>query len=185
MNDESPAFSNTQRANRAIGAMFFIPFGAAWLGLGASELVSSPVTVYALIGVFAIIFFLVALRVRRRALERAGPPAPQTADDKRKDRWFHIINAGQWVVILVTGNVLANIGLRDWILPMVMFVIGLHFLPLARLFGAASHYLTGFALIAVACIYPFIVAGGPTSGWGPVLAGLILWDSAAWALRRR
>ena len=61
-----------------------------------------------------------------------------------------------------------------------MTIVGLHFLPLARLFSESktNNFITGSALVAVALIYPFVAAGGSQSPWGPLVAGLILWTSA-------
>ena len=63
-----------------------------------------------------------------------------------------------------------------------MFIIGLHFLPLARLFRNPPHYVTGSALILLATTYPFVASGGPSSPAGALVAGLILWASALWAV---
>jgi hypothetical protein len=53
-----------------------------------------------------------------------------------------------------------------------MFIVGLHFFPLAKLFRHKAHYITGAALVALAVGYPFMTAGGPepaTCGghWNP------------------
>jgi hypothetical protein len=89
---------------------------------------------------------------------------------------------GQWLVILVAGNVLANTGLGAWVLPMAMAVIGIHFFPLARLFRTPSRYVTGATLIAVAVAYPFIAVQGPADPIGCLLAGVVLWASALWSV---
>lgn len=176
-------FSNARRAKRAVGALFFIAFGAAWLALGASDFLPRASSVYLLIGAPALVFLVAALRIRHVALTRAGGPIPKTPADKQRDLWFHAVNGGQWVLIFICATILANLGLREWTLPMVIFIIGLHFFPLARLFDAPSHNVSGLALVVIACAYPFVAPGGPTSGLGPVLAGLTLWVSAGWALR--
>jgi hypothetical protein len=109
-------------------------------------------------------------------------PEQPTAASRRQDRWFHAINAGQWIVILIAGNVLANIGLSAWVIPAVMFIVGLHFVPLARLFGNPKHFVTGGALMLLAAAYPFAAPAGPSDPSGALGAGLILWASALWAV---
>jgi hypothetical protein len=64
-----------------------------------------------------------------------------------------------------------------------MFIVGFHFLPLARLFQNPAHYATGGALMLSAASYPFLFAG-PTDTLGALLAGSILWLSALWAVTR-
>jgi hypothetical protein len=158
-------------------------FGAAWLAFGAYRVLAAPEVAYAAIAVVTIFLLWLTSNMRKKALLKAGPPPEPTADDRRRDKWFHWVNAGQWILILVLSNVLANVGLGGWVVPLAMFIIGAHFLPLASIFAAKSHYATGAALMALACLYPFVAAGGPTSGVGPVLAGFILWASAGYALR--
>ena len=168
------------RASRAIGAMFYGTFGGAWVGYWAWNSFAAREIAVGLVA--AVTLGLLAMVYRRYnehklALERE----PRTAEKERRDRWFHIINGGQWVVILVVMNVLRNVGMAEWVIPSAMFVIGLHFIPLARLFSNPAHYVTGGALMAVAAGYPFLA--GPASAVGALLAGLVLWGSAAWAIR--
>jgi hypothetical protein len=163
--------------------MFFTVFGGAWLALWAHFAWTDPDVVYAIVAALAAALFAYVYRVyaanRPALLDLAG-----TAEEKRRSRLFHFINAGQWVVILVAGNVLANTGHGDLVVPAAMFVIGAHFIPLARLFRYAPHYLTGTALMAVAVMCPFV---HPASDVGPIgyaAAGAILWASAARAVSR-
>lgn len=122
------------------------------------------------------------LRYRRHA-----PALAREADTQervRANRVFHIVNAAQWVIILVLGNVLANLGHGDWVVPMAIMVIGLHFVPLAHVFGYPMHYVTAFSMVAFAILYPLLAHGGLRDPVGFLGTGLILWLSAALALRR-
>ena len=83
----------------------------------------------------------------------------------------------------MVGNVLANIGLSGRVLPAAMFLIGLHFLPPARLFSNRANYAAGGALIAPAIAYPLLAPAGPQSPSGCFGAGIILRASAVWAVR--
>ncbi|WP_148289721.1 hypothetical protein [Ideonella sp. B508-1] len=168
-------------ASRAIGAMFFSVFGSLWIVLGlAIALAQPPVWVWLLPALPGLALLGRALSVHRhhrdalRALE-AQPEAKQRAQR------FHWINAGQWIAIFVLGNALKWLGLGAWFLPMVIAVVGLHFLPLAGLFRYRPHLLTGLALVGLAILAP-LATGRPDNAWGPLGAGLILWASAAWAL---
>ena len=177
----SPAISAT-RAKRAIGAMFFSAFGGAWLAFWAcSEFPAQPAALLA-IGACTLTLFALAWRVHRSNAPAQGETS-ESPEERRKGKLFHYINTAQWVAILVIANVLSNIGLRDFVLPAAILVIGLHFLPLARLFAYPPHFLTGAALMALAIAYPLFAASGPKSSVGALGAGLILWCSAAWAIR--
>jgi hypothetical protein len=169
------------RARRATGAMFFAVFGGVWLE-GWAIFSARPLAFYVVIGVLALAFtWLAYATYRRYAADLAAQPT--TPQGKRIGRLFHLINAGQWVLIFILANVLGSRGLDVWILPMVIFIVGLHFLPLAHLFSNRPHYVTGAAMMALAVIYPFVAPGGPGDAVGAFGAGLILWASAGWAIR--
>lgn len=169
------------RASRAIGAMFYGAFGGAWAAIWAWRSFAARTAAVAFVALFTC--RLVAFLYRQyRRFSSGQPPEPETPAKRRQDRWFHAINAGQWIVILVVGNVLANIGLAAWVIPAAMFIVGLHFLPLARLFGNPKHLATGGALMLLAATYPFFDPAGPASATGALGAALILWASAFWAV---
>jgi len=164
-----------------MGAMFFAVFGGMWLGLWAhSEYPDSVGTLLAIAAVAAAL--LVAAYLVYKANSLALKALAQTPERLRKSRMFNLVNAGQWGVIVVVALALSQIGYARWIWPVIVLIIGLHFLPLARLFAYRPHYLTGTALILLACVYPFVAPEGPESAVGALGAGLILWLSAVWAI---
>jgi hypothetical protein len=177
--------SSTQReaqlAARATGAMFFASFGALWIegwAFGAHAGTAAAVLVAA---AAAGLFGVARLRYRRHAPALAQ--LRDTPERRRAGRLFRIVNAVQWTLIGVLAIVFANTGLRAWIVPMVILLIGLHFVPLAHVFRNWPHYVTAAAMVALAILYPLLARGGPTDPVGLLGAGLILWLSAAWALR--
>jgi hypothetical protein len=171
-------------AARAVGAMFFSIFGGAWIVLWSVSTFKGNMIVPLVAATCALLLFALAWRQYRQFRHTLEADKDSPAE-KRKARLFHIINAGQWIVIVIGANVLANIGLGAWIIPLAIFVIGLHFLPLARLFNNPPHYVAGVALILVAVAYPLMSPQGPQDPIGCLGAGLILWGNALWALRRQ
>lgn len=95
---------------------------------------------------------------------------------------FNIVNAVQWILVIVIANVLNHSGHKDWIFPAVIFIVGAHFFPLAILFKYHRHYYTGAAMVLVAVLYPFLAKEGAASAVGCLWAGLILWASSIGAL---
>jgi hypothetical protein len=169
------------RADRATGAIFFSIFGTLWLEAWVWLTQRDRWWLYALIALAGVCLLATARGVQRRHT----PPDSgrvETAAERRTGRWFHIINVGQWVLILIGVNVLNNTGLGRWDLPFIVLVIGAHFLPLAYLFKRPTHYVTGAMMVLFAIGYPFVLPDGPQSAEGPLGAGLILWASAAYAL---
>jgi len=177
----TPAIVCAARANRAIGAMFFSAFGTAWLawgdvvGRGGRDWTLVPLVLA------GVVLFAAAWR-RFQANRGARAALADTPRARRIKRVFHAVDAGQWVLIVVLANVLDNVGLGQWVVPMVIAVVGAHFLPLAAVMGYRPHYASGLALLALAAAYPFAAAAGPLSAAGPIGAGLVLWASAVYAL---
>lgn len=161
--------------------MFLAIFGAAWLTLWNYRAAPHRWQLYGLIAAAALVLFLFA-RNRYRHYDALAVGHTDTPERRHAGRWFHIINFGQWVLILIVGNVLVNLGRAAWVLPAVVAIVGLHFLPLARLFAYRSHYLTGIALLLVALIVPQFAPAGPADPSVCLGAGLILWASALWGL---
>lgn len=161
--------------------MFFAVFGGMWLALWAHSEFPDSVSTLLAIAAVAIALLATAYRVYKAnslALKAIAP----TPESLRKSRLFNLVNAGQWGVIVVVALILSQVGYARWILPAVILIVGLHFLPLARLFAYGPHYVTGVALILLAGVYPFVTAEGPESAVGALGAGIILWLSAIWAI---
>ncbi len=169
------------RASRAIGAMFFSLLGGVWLVLGSNRAFGLNPPVLALVVVGALVLFGFAWRVFQRNKEALVEDAASPAK-KKADRVFNIVNAGQWILILALGNVLVNVGRPEWVLAAAMFIIGLHFLPLAHVFAYPPHYVTGLALMTWAVGYSLVAPNGPANPVGCLGAGVILWASAAFGL---
>ncbi len=91
---------------------------------------------------------------------------------------FNWVNIGQGIAIFLALNVANNIGRPEWFIPAFIFVVGLHFIPLAPVFKAPRHYVVGFALMLLAVAYPFLAKGGAADPVGCLGTGLILWASA-------
>jgi len=178
-----PSAASFARANRAFGAILFSGFGGAWLS-GWSVLLNqrfAPVPL-GCIGLLTVALLWFTYR-RYKSLRRVCGEEPSSDAKRVRDRWFNIINAGQWLVIFTVASLLNARGLAVWIFPMIVFVVGFHFVLLSRLFSSAAHAVTGIAMMSFAGSFPFIAAGGPSSPSGLLGAGLILWASALWAVR--
>lgn len=179
----APPVAIAWKASRAIGAMFLCVFGGVWLALWAHDAFAPPLVAYALIGAATTVFFWLVLRIYKLHAP-ALRAEPESREKRRRSRGFHIVNIGQWMLFVVVANVLANVGLTAWIVPAAIFIIGAHFLPLARLFSYPPHYVTGTAMMLLAAVYPLLAPAGARSPIGCLGAGMILWSSAAWAITR-
>jgi hypothetical protein len=179
MSEESSA-----KAGRAIGAMFFSVFGAAWLVVWCLLSFGFNLGILTLIAVVTIIIFFLSLQHFRKN-RNAHAAEANSPENKKSSRIFNIINVSQWILVFIVANVLSNLKLQEWIIPSIIFIVGLHFLPLAVVFKYSRHYITGAAMILLAVIYPLVSSTGPKSSIGCFGAGIILWISAVGALRSK
>jgi len=89
-------------------------------------------------------------------------------------RSFFVVVALEGLGVFVAVNLAANLHHPALTMPAIGLVVGLHFLPLAKIFRAPSYRLTGLALCGLAIGSAFIDgdARAVTLGLG---AAAILW----------
>ena len=169
--------------SRATGGLVLSLFGALWAAGGV--LLSGSLD-----GAWIVIAsLLAAFVVRSVQLLRANPrvAAPLAADvverQRRAGRIFAWTGAGEGLGIFLAVNLVVNLGHPQWQAAAAMFVVGLHFLPLAIAFGYRPHLVTSVAMTAWALGYPWLLAAGALAPLGLFGAAAILFASAAWALR--
>ena len=87
------------------------------------------------------------------------------------------------IAVALVATAVATGWFWAWILPAVILVVGLHFFPLARLFGFRAYNLTAAALVVVAGAA--LLSGGAVNGVALALlaTGAILWLTAVALLR--
>lgn len=171
-----------RRGGRAVGAIFFAFFGGVWALIGYDLGGWRTPLLLILPAALALILLLAAIRVVRRS-RGAMIAARGRPEYVRMRRRFRAINAGQWIVAILAVYVLHDFRLDEWTVPVIMLIVGLHMLPLARVFRYRPHYVTGAALIFTALLYPLASRSGPASALGCMLAAVTLWLSAIWSLR--
>jgi hypothetical protein len=138
----------------ASGVLFMAFFGTLWSYTGVMGLQGwgSP---WLLIVALAIGILLV---VGGFSLISASKEFPQgtsihSGNGGRKMRmWFNIIFAGEGIAIGIAIGVCNAVGHQEYIPLIIAIIVGLHFLPLARLFRVSIYYYTGLLL----CVVPVI-----------------------------
>lgn len=167
---------------RATGVLFLAGFGSIWLCAGLLSL--QRLKPFGLIAVVAAP--LLALSIPAISLlKRFSGTTPVAADSERERQFsqsFRRVNTMQWVAI-VLAVVLLNIFHRtEWIVPAVAAIVGLHFLPLARLFRYSPHYVTGTLLVLWSAISVLFLRTENILSAGCLGTASILLLSAAYAL---
>lgn len=153
----------------AASALGVLPVPAAVPGLTASLVIAATL-------------LLGARRLRRSAatLPAASPPGHDAGNVRRR---FNLVVLAEFVGIAAAINVLSRIGHSEWIAASVCAAVGLHFIPLARLFRVPIYNSTAAALcLAAGATFVLGAAGAPASVWQLVPgfgAALALWVTGA------
>jgi hypothetical protein len=180
------AVTQNQLSGRATGALFFSVFGALWIGLGLY--VRETLTAVYVVPTAILLTALIAgaLWLKRRAASFPHAPA-----DKAQSRSFNRINLAQWVAIGLVGVTFGRLHIELYALTAIVVIVGLHLLPLARVFHYPMHYVTGTALLAWAVLTLCFVSHDHLQSVTAIGTGIVLWLSAAvtlalaWVLARR
>jgi hypothetical protein len=159
--------------------MFFAWLGGGWLAFGLLGGYGMRLAPLLVIVAGTLLLFFASLR-RFRQNRDAHAAEADSPESKRAGRIFIAVDVIQWTLVFVIAAVLSRLGHKEWIIPSIIFVVGVHFFPLAVLFKVPRHHVTGAAMTLLAVIYPFVA--GPTSAVGCFGAGIILWASAVAAL---
>jgi hypothetical protein len=170
----------------AVGAAILTGFGAFWVLFPLLQWKEAPG--WALPLASSVGAALLALSAWR-FVAAARAPHPDDAEAARKGRAlgmaFGIIFGLEGALIGLGAVVLSRMGLSEWIPFLTALLVGLHFLPLARVFDVALYFWTGTALVllAVGCAclpepsFRLRVLGLAVGATLWLTAGLALWKT--------
>lgn len=175
----------------AIGSLWLIAISEAFAILSLL-LIGTPVATAVLLGVAAVGLGLIAVSVGviRAALGLPKSPASSTDEGRRIRRQFATAVGGEIVALAVVNTVCLATGRQVFIVPFDLLIVGVHFLPLARIFRVPRYYVLG----AFFCLVPLVtvMAIPSTARVGQALAWLVvpslacaLWASLTGAIGLR
>jgi hypothetical protein len=169
--------SGARLKGRARGALICTEGGSAWMSWAASFVPTARISSLAIVGTMTILIAGWAVS-RVRAARRYQDSA---AD---RERWasiaplYWIDTAAEWVLGAAAVIALAHFRRYSLIPQFLGVIMGLHFLPLARLLRAPRYYIMGTAMIL--CVLASLLV--PESSIRNVLAcvgiGLPMWITA-------
>ncbi|QJY45827.1 hypothetical protein [Pseudonocardia broussonetiae] len=145
-----------------IGALVGGSFGLVYVLVNAGALGTPAGPAVQAAGVLAFVALLVAV-LRRRGTGPAGPP--------RFTRGYWLVVLAEAVAIVVGAQVLTALGLPP--LPWVTVVVGVHFLPLARMWSAPSLARVGVALALCGAAGLVAAVTGASPAVVALLAGVL------------
>ena len=117
---------------------------------------------------------VVAVHVARKAKRW-----PRVAGDPTMGRRFAWINAIQWAAIVAVVFGFSRLHIDAYGASAVTVIVGMHYLPLARLFHFPLHYVTGAVLVGWGAMSALLFSRDVVLGVAALGTGAILWVSAA------
>jgi hypothetical protein len=170
---------------RGIAAIVTTTFGFIWLGWGFSVLGGLPAAIW--LGYFFVAAALIALAVTavRRGRKMMRAQGVSRSDFWRKRRKAFGIVTLLEVVGCIVVIVVANVFRRpDWIAVGISLVVGLHYLPLGRIFGYVSYYWVGTLIVVWDILAITALKSWNLTASAGIATGVILWATASYVLIR-
>lgn len=173
----------------ASGIFFMAFFGAIWGIISAAYMSGAfQIVTFVLVGLVTLGLFAVVGILLRFASTLPKTVSPEDAAiGKRIGIWFGIVFGIEIVLIVLASVLLSTFQLDRFIAPVVALIVGIHFLPLARLFYVRTYYITGtllsvLALIAIVALMAGLSIAGPSPYNWSLFVGigvtLVLWLTA-------
>jgi hypothetical protein len=137
------------------GCMWLIVVGTVYTAWSLLEVGSSVATsLLAGISIVAAVSMFFGIAMTRRVARLSFLPATSDsyAQGRRLMRRFGMIFAAEVVAIAVVSVVCMRTHHWRFIVPLAIVIVGLHFLPLAKLFRVPRYYVTG----ALFCAIPIV-----------------------------
>lgn len=120
------------------------------------------------------------LRARRPSLATGGGSASRGVR-----RGFLVVLAGEIVALNIAAFLLASHHALQYLPPAVAVVVGLHFLPLAKLFRAPHFFATAIVMTMAGVLAAIAVAGGSPAtaadGLAELACAVALWGTGAFS----
>ena len=142
----------------AVGAAFVV-----WSLLATQSALA--ISVLVVIGALAVLLGVFGVAMIRRIRRSPFVPAASTPDRGGIRRRFGMIVAAEVAAFVVVGRVCTTTHHWIWIVPLDLIVVGLHFLPLAKLFKVPRYYVTGALFCAIPMVTMLMVPSSAHAGY--------------------
>lgn len=145
--------------------------------LGAAALLSTDLTatvvLIAVTAVVALVVYPIGISMLRAALRLPRPKSPKiTAERKKLSRRFGVVVGIEMAFFALANVVLLLTNHYEYLVPAILLITGVHFIPVARLFRMWPYYLTG-VLFSLAAALPVLITSS-TTRLGLVSAWIVL-----------
>ncbi|HEY3992650.1 MAG TPA: hypothetical protein VGM01_07185 [Ktedonobacteraceae bacterium] len=178
----------------AIGQIFLTVISTAYASmlwiLGQNPAQVSLIAVG--VGLVGLVFLAASLILLRDALRLPAGTSPETRSiGKKVGRRFGLVALSEGVIIGAITTLLSQTNHGDWSIPVIYFIVGLHFFPLAFVFRVRSYLVLGLlwvviSLLTVILTPASLIVGQGLSAWVffPIAGcGVATWPVVAYVIR--
>lgn len=179
---------------RSIGAVIMVVFGFFWLGWGFSNSSlfinfsagrARPATMWILFYCASLVFVGIAVRAVRRTRRELKALGPISGDFRsRYGKQFRLISILEGIGCGIVLLLASQFHRMDLVAAGIGVVVGLHFLPLARLFRFPAYYVTGVGIVLCDALSMLLLQGTNITLSAAIGTGSALWITAVYALYR-
>lgn len=160
-------------------------FGMGWLGWGlgiAHAFTPIVITLFDVVGILILGFSIYFIRVGRTLL-RKYPAAPDPQAKKLRSQFVFVVLVE--ILAIVSLSVVAQVIHRPDLAPVfAAIVVGLHFLPLGKIFRQARYYFWGSAIVLWCLFCAVSFHSNLLVAWSNFGTGILLWACCAHGLQR-
>jgi len=167
---------------RGMAAIIMSFFGFVWLGWGFSAIADvshfrwTAWAAFFVAGAVLMGFSIAAVRSGRALMKAHGTSRREFWRARGKSfRIVTIVEALGCIVVIVLANIFHR---PEWIASGISFVVGLHFIPLARIFNFPAYYFIGGLIAAWDIVSVTVVKPSNSIALASLGTGAILWITA-------
>lgn len=181
--DEDPAFQAQVVLRSGFGALVAGMFGMGWLGSGLGIAHAFTPAVIVLFDVFGILLLGSSIYFIRkgRSLRRNYSASPD-ARIKRINKQFIVIVILEFTAIAILSTAAYVFHRPDLAPVLAAIVVGLHFLPLGKIFRQARYYFWGIAITLWCSGCAILFRSNTLVAWSNIGTGILLWANCAQGL---
>jgi hypothetical protein len=160
-------------------------FGMGWLGWGlgiAHAFTPIVIMLFDVVGILILGSSIYFIR-KGRSLRRSYPASSDPQGQKMRKQ-FLVVVILEFMAIGILSRITYVIHRPDLAPVLAAIVVGLHFLPLGKIFRQARYYFWGISITLWCVFCAFSFRSNILVAWSNVGTGILLWASCAHGLLR-
>jgi hypothetical protein len=180
-----PSFQAQLILRSGLAALVAGMFGMGWLGSGlgiAHAFTRIVIILFDVVGILILGSSIYFIR-KGRALRR-NYPASSDPWEQRMRKQFIVVVILELTAIAILSTIAYIIHRPDLVPVLAAIVVGLHYLPLGKIFCQARYYFWGVAIMVWCVFCAFSFRSNKLVAWSNIGTGVLLWAGCVHGLLR-